>query len=669
MIAEIAIVLLKYVNMKGDPMKDIVRVSTAVPKLKLADTKYNCEQMISSIKKAKDEKSSILLFPELSLTGYTCGDLFFQNELLEGVKSGIAELARASRDYDGAVVLGAPITIHDRLYNAALVLSHGRVCGILPKTFLPDHDEFCEKRWFSSSRELDVKTICSSELGIDEVYDIPTGAGIIFDVGASVSFGIEICEDLWTPIPPSSYLALGGAELILNLSASNETALKRDSRRRLVADQSARCIAAYVYASAGAYESTTDLIFSGHCIFAQCGELLLENDECPASEAFLTCDIDLGRLRADRLVNTNYKDSVYAYGKRDELVRVKLDDIRDASNGELLRISRSPFLPSSPHKAHEYCMEIFELQTAALARRLECVGALPVVGVSGGLDSTLALLVSCAAVKKLGKPCSSVYGITLPGFGTSGRTYNNSIKLMQALGVTVREISIKKACLCHFEDIGQDPACLDLTYENAQARERTQVLMDFAGKVGGLVVGTGDLSELALGWCTYNADHMSMYGVNAGVPKTVIRKIVGTLVDDDIFKDASDVLADVLDTPISPELLPTDASGEIAQVTEDIVGPYELHDFYIYYALRYGFSPEKIYELAKLAFAGAYDDAVLLKWLKNFYRRFFTQQFKRSCQPDGVKVDVLSLSPRGDLRMPSDASFAVWQRAVDSLES
>lgn len=648
-------------------MKDLIRVSSAVPKLKLADVSYNCEQIIAYMKRACDEDSNIVLFPELALTGYTCGDLFFQNTLISSVNEAIRMIAAVTAGSGRIAVFGAPLILRGQLYNTAVVAADGRVQGIVPKTFIPNYNEFYEKRWFSSSEDLTFDSISARELGFDCDCTIPVGRELIFSFADNMSFGIEICEDLWTPIPPSSFLALGGAQIILNLSASNETIMKRAYRRGLVLDQSSKCISAYVYTSSGTDESTTDLVFSGQSIFALDGVLISESENELSSDYILTADFDLGRINSDRVKIKSFKDSARAYGKLQPARRVYIGNITVDCDGRLAKVDRSPFIPVSKADRLERCKSIFDLQVAGLKRRLEVTGAVPVVGVSGGLDSTLALLVAAEAVKRIGKPASDVHGITMPCFGTSGRTYNNSLKLMETLGVTSCEINIKEACMLHFKDIGHDPEKLDLTYENAQARERTQVLMDYAGKVGGLVVGTGDLSELALGWCTYNADHMSMYGVNASVPKTLIKWMIDSLVEHDVFPKSTEVLRDIIDTPISPELLPPDASGKISQVTENIVGPYELHDFFLYYVLRYGYEPEKIYELAKRAFEGIYSDETILKWLKNFYKRFFTQQFKRSCLPDGVKVGSICLSPRGDWRMPSDASSAAWLAAVEKL--
>lgn len=463
-------------------------------------------------------------------------------------------------------------------------------------------------------------------------------------------------------------MTVNGAEVIVNLSASNETAAKSKYRRELVSQQSARCLCAYVYTSAGADESTTDLVFSGHTIMAENGTILCENERSADSGYILVHDIDIGKIRADRLKNKSFKDCRTVYGKFQPSRSVSCACGGANGDGTVYRIDRLPFVPSSKQDRVKRCMDIFEMQVAGLKKRLSTVGGKLIVGVSGGLDSTLALLAAAQTVKSAGKPLSDVVGITMPCFGTTQRTYSNAQKLMETLGVSAVEINIKDACMGHFKDIGHDPNVYDLTYENSQARERTQVLMDYAGKVGGLVVGTGDLSELALGWCTYNADHMSMYGINASIPKTLVRWMIDSVVEYNIFPESTEVLRDITDTPISPELLPPDETGQIAQKTEDIIGPYALHDFFLYYILRYGFEPKKVYYLARLAFRDSFDSKTVLKWLKNFYRRFFTQQFKRSCLPDGVKVGSVCLSPRGDWRMPSDASAAVWLKAAESIE-
>ena len=649
-------------------MKDLIRISSAVPPLKVADTEYNTDQILKSAQEAEKQQSNIILFPELALSGYTCGDLFFQDTLIESVNKCIQTITECTKNNKSIMILGAPLKLRGQLYNAAIVTHNGRIHGIVPKTFLPNYNEYYEKRWFSSSKDLTFDSVDSEELGFAPGEKIPVGRDLIFILDNNKSFAIEICEDLWTPVPPSSFLALNGAQIILNPSASNDEMNKRNSRRNLVLDQSSKCLAAYVYTSAGAEESTTDMVFSGHSIFALDGELVNESDPDQISDYVISADLDLGKITSDRLKITNFKDCATLYGKLQTSRFINIPGSRIDCDGSLAKIEKSPFLTGSDSEKNEYCREIFKMQVMSLKKRLKITGSKPVIGVSGGLDSTLALLVCAQAVNDLGLSRTDVHGLTMPCFGTSSRTNDNSHKLMRALGITAIEINIKEACLLHFRDIGHDADTYDLTYENAQARERTQLLMDYAGEIGGLVVGTGDMSEMALGWCTYNADHMSMYNVNAGVPKTMIKHIITVLMGESAFECASDVLRDIIDTPISPELLPLQSDGNISQVTEDIVGPYELHDFFLYYVIRYGFEPGKIYELAKIAFGGEYENKTILKWLKSFYKRFFSQQYKRNCQPDGAKLGPVALSPRGDWRMPSDASASVWLKAVDMLK-
>lgn len=644
-------------------MYDFVRVAAAVPRVAVADTDFNSGEVIRLLKKADEKNADIVVFPELCVTGYTCADLFLWDTLVKNAAEAVARIAERVKS---TAVVGAPIILEGQLYNCAVVISAGKICGIVPKTFIPDYNEFYEKRWFSSSEECRTKLLSSEYFSIGEHYDIPVGRGLIFSVGNEMTFGAEICEDAWTPITPGTFLSLGGAELILNLSASNETAAKRDYRRQMLAQHSASLVCTYVYASSGADESTTDLVFSGHSLIAENGSVIAENDKLADSDYLLMCDTDIGKIKADRKKIKTFKDSAAVYGKFEPCVRVELPVKKLRADGSLCRVTKHPFIPSDKADRIKRCKDIFTMQAAALKKRLSITGCKPVIGVSGGLDSTLALLVAAKAAGELDG--REVIGITMPCFGTTSKTYNNSLRLMESLGITAKEINIREACLKHFEDIGQDENTFDVTYENCQARERTQVLMDYACKCGGLVVGTGDLSELALGWCTYNADHMSMYGVNAGVPKTLVKWMIDAIIDFDVFPKSTEVLRSILDTPISPELLPPDETGKIAQKTEDIVGPYELHDFFLYNALRFGFEPKKVFYLARLAFADSYAPEVILMWLKNFYRRFFTQQFKRSCLPDGVKIGSLCLSPRGDLRMPSDASSAIWLKQLEEID-
>ena len=651
-------------------MYDYIRVSSAVPNIKVADTDFNIQEISTKILEAEATGSDIVVFPELSITGYTCADLFFQNSLLAKSMEAVSRLVMASRRHKLIIVVGAPVKIAGQLYNCACVIRNGKLYGLVPKTFLPNYSEFYEKRWFSSGSELKRESISASELEIfhKEDYEIPIGRNLIFGINGSVNFGIEICEDLWTPLPPSTMLALGGAELILNLSASNETIAKREYRSQLVAGQSARNLCGYVYTSAGSTESTTDLIFSGNSVIAENGSIIKENEKLVDSDYMITADIDIGKSIHDRMLNKSFKDTaaMYASNEKYRYIEINSEELLKCE-GDFARLNRMPFVPSAKADRYKRCMNIFEMQVAGLVKRLKCTGAKPVVGVSGGLDSTLALLVCVQAVRELDRPLTDVHGITMPAFGTTDRTYNNSLKLMETLGITSKEINIKEACTIHARDIDYDLNDHSVTYENLQARERTQVLMDYAGKVGGLVVGTGDLSELALGWCTYNADQMSMYGVNASIPKTLIKWMIDSISEYDVFEGSAATLKDIIDTPISPELLPPDESGVIAQKTEDVVGPYILHDFFLYNMMRFGFTPSKIYRMAQRAFKDEFDDETILKWLKTFYRRFFSQQFKRSCMPDGVKVGSICLSPRGDWRMPSDASSAVWLEELDLL--
>ncbi|MDR1630602.1 MAG: NAD(+) synthase [Oscillospiraceae bacterium] len=652
-------------------MFDFVRVAGAVPLVQVGDVDFNLAQILSKARQAQKERADLLVFPELCITGYTCADLFFQENLIEQSAGALAEILRQSAGWDFTALVGAPLSISHQLYNCGVVVQKGKIAGIVPKTFLPNYSEYYERRWFSSSNDLHERAVSSAAFGIYPAYDVPVGRDLIFNINNKFRLGVEICEDLWAPLPPSTFLALGGAEVVANLSASNEIIAKRGYRRELVKQQSARLFCGYVYCSAGSTESTTDLIFSGSSLVAENGVLLKENGKLIDSDYLLVTEIDLGKIRADRAKNKSYKDTVSLYGLHETCRKVDCGDAGKtlSGNGDFYAVTKLPFVPATQKDRLERCKSIFEMQVGGLKKRILAANATVVVGVSGGLDSTLALLVCTEAMRQLGRPLTDVTGITMPCFGTSDRTYQNALTLMRSLGVTAKEINIKEACLLHFENIGHDKNRHDVTFENVQARERTQVLMDYAGKIGAFVVGTGDLSELALGWCTYNADHMSMYGVNASIPKTLIRWMIDSIVQYNVFEESTQVLKDIIDTPISPELLPPDAEGRIAQETENIIGPYSLHDFFLFYVVRYGFTPEKIYYLAKKAFADDFDEKTILKWLKVFYRRFFSQQFKRSCLPDGVKVGSICLSPRGDWRMPSDASAALWMQSVEALEA
>ena len=645
-------------------MLDFIRIACAVPPVQVGNVIQNTQDIRGFLARADEQDADIVLFPELSLTGYTCQDLFFQDRLNEAAIYGLEQIATCTASHPAiTAVVGLPVRTGQQMFNCAAVVSQGKVWGLVPKTYIPNYNEFYEKRWFSSASDLTLETVTLSA----SLRDIPILKQGLFRLGDGVTLGIEICEDLWTPIAPSAILALSGAEIILNLSASNETVGKAAYRRDMVRHQSGSLNCVYAYCSAGFTESTQDMVFSGQSMIAENGTFLAQSQDPIATDYLLVQDCDLGRIRSERRKNKSFQDVAAQY--RDRLASpIPVNASAPRSDGTLYPLQKHPFLPASRQDRAQRCREIFHLQAAGLKRRLSVIGnACPVIGISGGLDSTLALLVSVEAMRQLGRPASDVHGITMPCFGTSDRTYRNSWTLMQALGITCKEVSIKEAVSRHFSDIGHDPQVHNGTYENAQARERTQVLMDYAGMVNGIVVGTGDLSELTLGWCTYNGDHMSMYGVNASVPKTLVRWMVDAISEMPGYTAVHDVLQDVLDTPISPELLPPDPEGKIAQHSEDLVGPYALHDFFLFYVLRFGFAPDKIFAMACRAFQGEYEAETIKKWLKTFYRRFFTQQFKRSCMPDGVKVGSVTLSPRGDFRMPSDASARVWLKEAEDL--
>ena len=650
-------------------MLDFIRIACAVPAVCVGDVKKNTEDICRFMAEANEKGSDLIVFPELAMTGYTCGDLIFQKPLQQAVRDGLKKIMEASAAAPGlTAVVGLPVKLDGQLYNCAAVLRGGEVQGIVPKTFIPNYNEFNEKRWFGSAVDLQRDYVQIKELvDVDAWYSVPVGANQTFCMAEGTVLGVEICEDLWSPVAPSAMMALGGAEVIVNLAASNEVAGKRASRRAMVQQQSASCACVYAFCSAGYTESTQDLVFSGHSLIAQNGLLLAENEELAASDYLLIRDADLGVIRADRSKNTSFRDAATLCGVEGGNRSGECFDSELRSDGSLYPVSKLPFVPQTKEERKELCLSVFRIQAAGLAKRLQTIGANGVIGISGGLDSTLALLVAVEAMRRLGRPTTDIHGITMPCFGTSDRTYRNAWELMRTLGISSKEINIRDAVTQHFADIGHDASNHDTTYENAQARERTQILMDYAGRVGGIVIGTGDLSELALGWCTYNGDHMSMYSVNGSVPKTLIRWIVEAVAELPEYAASKAVLLDILDTPISPELLPPDATGKISQQTEDIVGPYALHDFFLYYMLHYGFSPAKIYALACRAFADDFDAATVKKWLHTFYRRFFTQQFKRNCQPDGVKAGVLGLSARGDWTMPSDASARIWLEEIESL--
>lgn len=647
-------------------MLDFLRVCAAVPKVSVANVSENVAQIIEKAKQAEQEKPQLIVFPELCLTGYTCGDLFFQQSLLKQARLGLRQIISFSKKIDAVIAVGLPLALESKLFNCAAIIYHGELYALVPKTYIPTYNEFYERRWFSSGSEMKRQALSAAEFGIADLQEreIRVGCNILFDTGY-FCFGAEICEDLWATVSPGSLLSLGGAEVIINLSASNETISKRRYRRALVQQQSATQLGAYVYVSAGKSESTTDLIFSGHSLICENGKVLAENEHKIDHDYLMFADIDLGKLRADRLKIKTFAQSMALCGQPCRIVHIAQDV--PENDLKFCHPDKLPFVPNTKQDRTERCLEIFEMQVCGFQKRMAVTGGRPVIGISGGLDSTLALLVCTEAARRAGRPVRDVVGITMPCFGTTDRTYQNSLLLMKSLGITALEIPIKMAVEQHFKDIGQDPNTFDLTFENAQARERTQILMDYAGKIGGFVAGTGDLSELALGWCTYNADHMSMYGVNCGIPKTLVRWMIDSIKQSDVFQSSRSVLEDILDTPISPELLPPDENGRIAQQTEEIVGPYALHDFFLYYMVRFGFAPEKIFALACKAFAQDFTRDVIKKWLLVFYRRFFSQQFKRSCLPDGVKIGSICLSPRGDWRMPSDADADLWIQQAEAL--
>ena len=646
-------------------MRGLVRVGAAVPSLALGNVKENMKRHLAMMREAKEKHVSIVTFPELSLTGYTCGDLFFQRRLLDDVTDALLALKDEMPEGILAVV-GAPLEIEGALYNCAVVLHKGEIISAVPKTFLPNNGEFYEKRWFQSGDARRDASVAIPKLKTDVCRQA------IFETEDGVRFGIELCEDLWAPLPPSTMLSVEGAEIILNLSASNELLSKREYRQQLISQQSARCQCGYVYVSAGMGESSSDLVFSGHSVIASCGTVIRESEGYLADNYLMTADVDIDRIRADRMKQSSFADcaaQVRAMWKQEpNILRTMENALLPDDAAPDYRVSKHPFIPSDKASRQLRCAQILAMQATALARRLSVTGGKVVVGISGGLDSTLALLAACKAVDMLHLPRTNILGITMPCFGTTDRTYHNALDLMTSLGVSQREIPIHKAVRQHFADIGHDESDHSVTYENCQARERTQVLMDVANKIGAIVLGTGDLSEIALGWCTYNADHMSMYGVNSGVPKTLVRWVIQTAAENEAFSSSRECLQSILDTPISPELLPPDEKGNILQQTEDVVGPYALHDFFLYYAIRFGYPPKKVFELCWIAFQDDFSCETILKWLKNFYRRFWTQQFKRNCMPDGVKIGSIALSPRGDWRMPSDAQYKAWMDECDSIK-
>ncbi len=669
-----------------------IRAAACIPLLKVADTEFNAQRIIEHIEEAEDLGVEIIVFPELSVTSYTCADLFHQQALLDDAVYQLEAIVKSTKGRNIIVCVGAPVRNAGCLYNCGVIIQNDRILGVVPKTYIPGYKEFYEQRWFAPGIEcnrLSVK-LCG--------YDVPFGINLLFQCGNNPSFcfALELCEDLWAPVPPSSFHALEGAALICNLSASNDLTGKHGYRRALIGQQSARCICGYIYASAGVGESTTDVVFAGNGIIAENGIIIREAERFSPKGQLIISEIDIAKLINDRIKNTSFKAAQAYYGKgcyRQEGYRqegygqkcldVPLDgtmrtcggyriiefvlDSENADTGEFYRnIDPHPFVPSDTSVRDERCKEIFSIQTEGLVKRLSHTGLKHAhVGISGGLDSTLALLCTAKAFDRCGLPRKNITAVTMPGFGTTGATLANALELIRTMNVTCMKIDIREACLMHFGNIGHDAGTHDTIYENVQARERTQILMDLANKQGGLVVGTGDLSEMALGWSTYNGDHMSMYAVNCGIPKTLVRYLVEWAADNVYDEAARLVLGRILKTPITPELLPPSKTGEILQKTEDIIGPYELHDFFLYHMIRYGAEPSKMLFLASLAFKNTYSQGEVKHWLKVFIRRFFTQQFKRSCVPDGPKVGSISLSPRGDWRMPSDSCFETWMREID----
>jgi NAD+ synthase (glutamine-hydrolysing) len=638
-----------------------VRLGAAVPGLKVADTDYNSNCIINSIKESQKDNIQIIVFPELCVTSYTCGDLFYQRMLIEKSKDALLNILKETKNLEVVSIIGMPVEYKGSLFNCGVVIQKGDILGIVPKVHLPNYSEFYEKRWFVSGKGIKNENI--SFLG----KKIPFGIDIIFgdSEGRGILFGVEICEDLWVPIPPSCNQSLGGAIILFNLSSSNELVGKHEYRKNIINMQSSRCSAAYVYTSSGYGESTTDVVFGGHAVISEYGNIMEESTRFSDDSQIIYADIDSERLLMERKKSEGHNISFSSEYENNKyrVVEYEMPQFKPKTLNRF--IDPNPFVPSDNGKRDERCREIFEIQTQALVTRYRATGSKKsVIGISGGLDSTLALLVNAKAFDRLGISRENIIAITMPGFGTTDGTYSNARDLIKNIGATFKEINIKEACLKHFTDIGHDPDIHDITYENTQARERTQILMDVANKEGAMVIGTGDLSELALGWCTYNGDHMSMYSVNCGVPKTLVKYLVDWVASNISDTGTLAVLKRVLDTPVSPELIPPDKDGKITQKTEEIIGSYEIHDFYIYNMLRMGYKPSKMLFLAELAFRGKYTREELLDCLKTFIRRFFTQQFKRSCLPDGPKVGTVSLSPRGDWRMPSDAGMDIWIKDI-----
>ena len=646
-----------------------IKVASAVPVVHVANCRQNTKEILSLIAQAEEQGVEVVVFPELCITGYSCQDLFRQQLLLDSAEASLLHIIEFSKQLDIISIVGLPVVVGNLLLNCAAVVQHGRLLGLVPKTFLPNYNEFYEKRWFASSQDLYEQTIYFAEHSI-----LLTATPQLFRTCGGAVFGIEICEDVWAPIPPSNNLVLAGADIIFNLSASDELLGKHAYLKSLLSQQSARMLSGYVYSSSGFGESTQDVVYSGNTLIYENGQLLCEGERFALDNQLMTAQIDIESLRADRRNNTTFVNAQRCIQAHNVRI-IKTEDIVQRDFVLERTVDPRPFIPTH-NNMEESCSEILNIQVMGLARRLlHTHAATVVIGVSGGLDSTLALLVCIKTFDKLKLNRKNIIGVTMPGFGTTGRTYNNAMRLMENLGITIKEINISKSVLQHFEDIGHDVSEHDVTYENSQARERTQILMDLANKFNGLVIGTGDLSELALGWATYNGDHMSMYAVNTAVPKTLIEYLVSYIART-VDSSSAATLSDIIDTPISPELIPADEKGNIRQKTEDLVGPYELHDFFLFHLLRHGFSPKKVFLLAQKAFndnndscsdCNQYDDATILRWLYTFYRRFFVQQFKRSCLPDGPKVGSVSLSPRGDWRMPTDAMASSWLQQIEEI--
>ena len=637
----------------------LLRVAVCSPEVRVADTQFNSARINDVIRESVKLGCSLTVFPELCITGYTCGDLFYQSVLRLSAEQALQEICYCTETTSSTVIVGMPVHVAGKMFNCAILISCGRIIGVVPKTYLPNTAEYYEERWFSSANDIEEKSIvlCGEE--------VPFGTDLLFVASQDerIVIGCEICEDVWSVIPPSSAQALAGATIITNLSASVELLSKRSYREELLRTQSARCLAAYLYSAAGPGESSTDTVFSGHCLIAENGAIIAETERFSFDTQIAYADIDI-----ERLVNERIKNSSYGFGCVHGYRKITFE-LHERKVETLLRqFASTPFVPGKQDERKDVCREIMMIQSTGLAKRLKHIGCKKVViGLSGGLDSTLALLVCLRTFHRLKYDTKGIIAVTMPGFGTTDRTKSNAERLAELANITLRQISIHAAVEQHFLDIGHNPSIHDLVYENAQARERTQILMDVAQQEGGIVIGTGDMSELALGWCTYNGDHMSMYGVNSGVPKTLVRYIVEWAADEEYSGELAEVLRDICATPVSPELLPPDSDGNIIQKTEETIGPYILHDFFLYYVVRFGFSPKKIFFIACETFSKEYEKDTIKKWLKEFYKRFFGQQFKRSCLPDGMKIGSVALSPRGDWRMPSDASATLWLRELDEL--